>query len=202
MTVLSSERKDILSFIIKLSTEEAASALSEMTSNQVTLEVPEVDLVSLNNLINRMGGADKPVNCIYLAFEGDVFGLIAIVLSTESSYKLIDALMGEEIGTTSEMDDMGRSALGEVGNVVVTYFLRILGEHTWLNIVPSVPDVLTDMAGAILSSMVLSIGEEPDEVLFVRAIFKAEEHNIESNMFLFASPEVLKKIIDTLEVKQ
>ncbi|HDP70458.1 MAG TPA: hypothetical protein ENN38_06600 [Actinobacteria bacterium] len=201
MITFSENQKNILGYIVERSMDTSAKALSEMIHREISLESPKLGLISLSNIVNEMGGSDNLVTCICLSFKGDVAGLVSIILSEESAFKLVDILLGNELGVTSELDEMGKSALGEVGNIVVSHFLRTLSTHTWLDLQPSVPMVVMDMAGAILSSLILNVGESPEEILFSETVFSDKSHDIDSKLFLFAAPSVLKKIFEVIEAK-
>jgi len=202
MTVFTEYQKDILEYIIKLSTNNSARALSEMTEGSVSLEAPKLELISINDIANIVGGSEALVTTVNLLFEGDVPGLISLIFSEQSAFNLVDILIGNKVGTTTKLDEMGESALGEVGNIVVSHFLKTLGTHAWMQLQPSTPMVVTDMAGAILSAAVLSIGGAPEEILFARTVFSDKKRDIESNLLLFVAPTVLKKILEIIEARR
>ena len=103
------------------------------------------------------------------------------MMPIESAAELVQSILGVE---TVEFDEMARSVLEEVGNIVVTSYLNALAEMTNLVLLPSVPGLAIDMAGAIWSS-ILAGAEIYDEYLTVlKTDFSSEGKQIEGHIIL------------------
>ena len=65
--------------------------------------------------------------------------------------KLIEVLLDEKINDFSEISDMGRSAIMEIGNILAGSYVNAIATMTNLNIELTTPQIAIDMVGAILS---------------------------------------------------
>lgn len=92
-----------------------------------------------------------------------------------------------------EIDEMGRSALQELGNIMVTSFLNALSKMTNLLMMPSVPGLAIDMAGAVWES-ILAGAEVAGEVTVIRTRFSAEGEAIEGHIIFLPDEDDFNKI--------
>jgi chemotaxis protein CheC len=95
---------------------------------------------------------------------------------------------------------MELSALNEIGNILAGSYLTSLADFTNLYMVPTVPSLAIDMAGAILSYGLLQYGEMGDHALFIDTKFLDGVDEIEGHFFLIPDPESFPKIFSALGV--
>ena len=127
---------------------------------------------------------------IFVVISGDVQGHMACLHPLESARTLIRLLTGED---KPEIDEMGRSALQELGNIMVTSFLNALSKMTNLLMMPSVPGLAIDMAGAVWES-ILAGAEVAGEVTVIRTRFSAEGEAIEGHIIFLPDEDDFNKI--------
>ncbi len=90
------------------------------------------------------------------------------------------------------MNEMEESVMGEVGNVMGSFFLNALSDATGLFLQPSPPAVMMDMAGAILEIALADIMQESDNALVVETGFCNEDRQIKGTLLVMPSPELLR----------
>jgi len=168
---INKEHFDILKEIGNIGAGNAVTALAKMTSAKVDMNVPRVMLLGFSEVSELLGHPEDLVFGILVSFEGDLNGMMMMVFKRESARALINALMGREIADTEEFDEMDFSALVEVGNILSSSYLGALGELIGKKVMPSVPSLAKDMAGAILSVPAVAFGIYADEVLFIESVF-------------------------------
>ncbi len=91
---------------------------------------------------------------------------------------------------------MEQSALGEMGNIIGAFFLNSLADETGLDLHPSPPSVMTDMAGALLDVVTADILMTSDETYLVETTFAVEGHEISGVFFVIPSEDLLQALID------
>ena len=84
---------------------------------------------------------------VYLSVNGDITGSMMFLLKKESARKLVSLLMKTE-ETDDELNEIEKSALQEIGNIITASYLNSLSTLTNMTISPSVPSLSIDMAGA------------------------------------------------------
>lgn len=175
---------------------DSSEALSAMTTGGIHLKDPRLEFLPLTEVPSVAGGPATVVAAVYVGIEGDLSGHVMILFRSESALRVVDMLMEQPAGTTSELDELGASALAEVGNVVGSAFLNALSDRTGLTIVPTTPAVVVDMAGAILQAVVTELYLNGDEVLMVETTFNEE---VPGHYLLMPDQESMAKLMATLE---
>jgi len=138
---------DALRELANIASGNAATSLSQMLGREVDLDVPAVFALPLADAVDAAGEPSLDVTGVALAFEGDMNGIMLLLLRPEGARTLC-GLLGVEPGT-----EVGDSALGEIGNILGAGYLAALGAMTGVQMLPGTPIVQTDMLGAIVASM-------------------------------------------------
>lgn len=164
----------------------AGRGLSEMAGVPIETTAARVRRLPLAAVPNLVGGPDVVVAGVYLAIKGRVEGHMLLMLSVVDACELVDMLLELPMGTTTELDELGYSALGEVGNVVGSFFLAALADATALRLLPSPTSTIVDMSGAILDVVLAELSVEGDEVLVIDTVFTQRQQRV--NAFFLVLP--------------
>lgn len=189
---------DVLQEISNIGAGNAATALSKLLNRRVDMNVPKAGIMPFNEIFNLVGSEEEVVSCVNFDIKGDIDSCILFLLTEESSFALIDLMLGKSVGTTGELDDFGRSVLQEIGNILCGSFLTALSEVTKLNFNPSVPAFAFDMLGAVLSGAFLEGGYFEDQALIIETQFFQEDIKINGHFFLVPEPKCLNVIFRSL----
>lgn len=138
---------DALGELANIASGTAATALSQMLGQEVELHVPRALALPLADAVDQAGSPDEVVSGIALELDGDVDGLVLLLVPMKDATTLCE-LLGVEAGT-----DVGDSALGEIGNILGTSYLNAIVSMTGLSLMPTPPFVATDLLGAIVASL-------------------------------------------------
>jgi chemotaxis protein CheC len=191
---------DVLKEVGNIGAGNAATALSRLLDKPVDMLVPTVRMVPFEEISNSVGGSEQVVIAIFLRVEGETPGNIFFILSQESAKKMLRNLVGIEVNNEDSYSEMEISALNEIGNILAGSYLTSLADFTNLYMVPTVPSLAIDMAGAILSYGLLQYGEMGDQALFIDTKFLDGVDEIEGHFFLIPDPESFQKIFSALGV--
>lgn len=191
---------DVLKEVGNIGAGHAATALSRLLDKPVDMLVPTVRMVPFEDISNSVGGSEQVVIAIFLRVEGETPGNIFFILSQESAKKMLRNLVGIEVKNEESFSEMEISALNEIGNILAGSYLTSLADFTNLYMVPTVPSLAIDMAGAILSYGLLQYGEMGDHALFIDTKFLDGVDEIEGHFFLIPDPESFRKIFSALGV--
>ncbi|RNC72317.1 MAG: chemotaxis protein CheC [Desulfuromonadales bacterium] len=198
---LTEEHLDALREVSNIGVAHAATALSQLIGRSISLSVPKVLLTDIAKVPEAFGGAEKIVVGIYLQMLGDARGNILIVLPRESALKLLSRLLPREKSEGVLLSELEISALKEVGNILASAYLNALGTLMRKTLIPSVPVLSFDMAGAVIDYVLIELGEVGDVALMVETDFFGEEEKINGQFFLLPDPESLKIILSAIGVK-
>ncbi|PIC71823.1 CheY-P-specific phosphatase CheC [Sporosarcina sp. P16b] len=197
---------DVLKEIGNIGAAHAATSLSQLLGQKIDMRVPNVELVTFDEMFDLAGGTEKVVAGIFLRIEGDLTGTMFFVLTTESATQFIRKLTGDAAFTFTDVDDlgMGASALQELGNILSGSYLSALSDFTSLNIYPTVPSLSIDMVGAIVSFGLIEVSQYSDEVIVIETeILQEGEQGVSSlagHFFLLPDPPSYRTIFSSLGV--
>lgn len=199
---LSAMQLDALREIGNVGAGNSATALSQIIQRKIDMTVPQVAIMPLADVPDVVGGPDAMVAGVYLRVFGPAPGSILFLLPRESAFALVDMLMGRECGHTQNLNSMDESALMEIGNILAGAYLNALSFFTNLTLLPSIPALAMDMAGAILSVILSQLGQLGDHALVIETEFTTEVEGVKGHFFLIPDPGSLSIILSAIGVKE
>lgn len=193
---------DALKEIGNVGAGNSATALSQLINRKIDMTVPKIAIMPLGDVPDVVGGPDVMVAGVYLRVFGPAPSSILFLLPRDSAFYLVDMLMGREQGHTTTLDSMDESALMEIGNILAGAYLNALSHFTKLTLLPSIPALAVDMAGAILSVILIQLGEMGDHALVIETEFTTENDGVKGHFFLIPDPGSLSIILAAIGVKE
>ena len=197
---LSPVQLDALREIGNVGAGNSATALSQIINHRIDMNVPEVSIVPITDVPDLVGGPDVMVAGVFLRVYGAAPSNILFLLPQESAFYLVDMILGKPHGETKSLDFMDESALMEIGNILAGAYLNALFNLTKLSLLPSIPALAMAMAGAILSVVLIQLGQMGDHALVIETEFQADEDGIKGHFFLVPDPGSLDTILTAVGV--
>ena len=146
-----------------------------------------------------MGGEEQIMAGVFLGVEGDITGSMMFMVEEQSARHLIQKITMGMLPEGNEFDEMGLSAMQEVGNIITGAYLNSLSSMTNLTVIPSPPAVTVDMAGAILSVPAIQFGIYGDKILLIQSQFY-DEVKLDGYFILIPDLESYEKILTALGI--
>lgn len=191
---------DVLKEVGNIGAGNAATALSKLLDKPVDMAVPKVSLLPFEEVAERVGGAEQIVLAVFLRVEGEAPGNMFFIIEEQSAKRMLNQLLSMNHQDEDGYSEMELSALCEIGNILAGSYLSSLADFTQLPMVPSVPAIAHDMAGAILSYGLMQYGEMGDSALLIETTFLEDRQSLEGHFFLIPDPESFNKIFKALGV--
>lgn len=197
---------DVLKEIGNIGAAHAATALSDLLQKKIDMRVPNVRMVSFNEMMELAGGSENVVVGIYLRIEGDVAGSMFFVLPVGQANRFIRRLIHDESFdfNISPYSELGLSAMQEMGNILSGSYLSALSDFTGLKIYPTVPGLSIDMFGAIISIGLIELSQVSDTVIVINtSIYEeviSDDEAVKGHFFLLPEPESFESIFKALGV--
>jgi chemotaxis protein CheC len=193
---------DALREVANIGAGHAATALSQMTQRTIMIAVPEVNVRPLEDVAELFGRADQVICAVLMHMMGDLTGRAMILFPDESARNLVDILLRRPPGTTQAFEAMEQSGLKEVGNILVSAYLTALSDFMGMMLVPSVPSLVIDQAGAILTTTYLNFGHDRDYVFCVETAFEVAgaSEQLRGHFLLLPDLPSLRAIFDAIRV--
>jgi chemotaxis protein CheC len=191
---------DALREISSIAAGNTATSLSIMLGKKVNITVPKITVESLENVPEALGGKENAVNVVYFSVSGRVPGYIFLILPLPEASRLASALTGQAAAQSGNLDEMGRSALKELGNIITGTYLSTVSQVLGLRISHSVPGFAADMLGAILDGILARLSLKAVYVVIVENEFRVEKDVYGTHLVFVPEPEALKIMLKALGV--
>jgi chemotaxis protein CheC len=206
-TFLTPSAESVLSHTFARAMARAGWAIGEMSGTQMEVTGADVRRCSPAEVIDLAGGPEAVVVGVYVGIAGSLSGHGLLMLSPASARRLAAMLLDGFVEPGSELASSGGelafshleiSALQEVGNVTISAFLNEVGRHLEEPAVPTVPQAIVEMAGAILDGVLMDLAAETNEILAARTTFREGGVETEGALLVLPRPESLRVLLDAL----
>lgn len=190
---------DILQEIGNIGAGNAVTALANMIDKRVDMDVPSVKILDFSSVSTVLGGEEAVVSGVYFKVTGDIEGNIMFLLDIKSAKTLTNILMDRD-DETEILDEMDKSALQEIGNILSGAYISSLSSLTGLDIKISIPSLCIDMAAAILSVPAIQFCYTGDKVLLVETVLQDGDNTVTGNFFLIPETSSFSTLLNSLGV--
>ncbi|OGP82641.1 MAG: CheY-P-specific phosphatase CheC [Deltaproteobacteria bacterium RBG_13_65_10] len=202
LVALSHRQVDALREVSNIGVGHAATALSQLIGRQVSMRVPKVNIIPFSEVPKIVGGAELLVIGIYFQVLGDVTGDILVVFPEDSARALIGLLVNGKFDKNGEWSETAISSLNEIGNILASSYLNALGTLLGVTLIPSVPSLAYDMAGAILDTVLIEQSRVGDLALLIETEFFETKRSLRGHFFLVPDPASLALILDRIGARR
>lgn len=203
---ITNQHLDILKEVGNIGAGNAATALSQLLGKPIDMKVPDVRIVSFDEMMNMMGGSENVVASVFLRIDGEAPGSIFFMLPLEQANRFVQQMTGVEDCSfdTPPYSEISVSALQEAGNILSGSYLSALSDFTKLHLYPSVPALAIDMVGAVLSYGLIEISQVTDNAIVIDTALsemgKPVAEKIDGHFLLLPDPDSFSTIFNALGV--
>jgi chemotaxis protein CheC len=193
---LTAEQTDALQEIVNIGVGQAAGMLSEMIEFHIHLQIPEIELLSLAELQQRLKKTlgEDPLAAVHLDFAGSFSGSAQLVFPTDSAANLVSVLTGED-RMSPDLNDLKISTLSEVGNIVVNGVMGSISNVLDRPLDYAVPSYIEDDIEHLLP---IDHTQSDAAVLLAQARFRFEELHVQGDIVLFFDVGSFKMLLDAI----
>ncbi len=185
---LTSLEIDTLREIGSIGTGNAATALSQMLQREVRITLPEVRIMGYNEAIEWIGGPEAITAGVLVKISGQMNGIMLSVQSLDFVNLVLDSMLDEKITDYEELRELERSALIEIGNIMISTFINALSGLADINLELTVPSLTVDMQGAILAVPMAEYGGQTDYLMTIGGNFVCDDKEVPCRLLL--SPDI------------
>jgi chemotaxis protein CheC len=199
---LKAPQLDAIREVANIGAGHAATALSGMTNRKIMITVPRVYVRPLEDACDLLGAPDTIVAAVLMHMMGDLTGRALVLFPQRAAHNLCDILFRREMGSTVELGPMEQSGLKEAGNILASAYLNALSDFMGMMLVPSVPSLVIDLSGAVLTSAQLNFGHNRDYAFCVETSFRIDGTNESLGGHFLLLPDLasLRSIFDAIRL--
>ena len=209
MTMLLSEAgQSVVALTFSRAMKRAGEAMGSMSGQVIEVQTPMLRRCNAGDVLAMAGGAAAIVLAVYVGITGSLKGHGLLIFSPADAHRLADILLAGLLGpgelpmdeTTDPLifDELELSALQESGNVTISAFLNELGMHLHEPVQPTPPQVVLEMAGAVMDAVLLDLVSEQDQVLAAKTQFSEGGRAIDGTLLILPRPDSLPVLLEAL----
>jgi chemotaxis protein CheC len=148
-TQLSELERDALAEAFNLALGEAASSFADIISEEVHVNVPEVEILSRLQLVERLAGLPSANNSSALCSISQSFHSIENQLATETlllfpergGLEIVRRMLGDSETALEHVTELEQDALGETGNIIINSCMSSLAGIFKTEMIGTLPNV-------------------------------------------------------------
>jgi chemotaxis protein CheC len=193
---------DAIREVANIGAGHAATALSGMTNRKIMITVPRVYARPLEDASDLVGRPDSVVAAVLMHMMGDLTGRALVLFPEPSAKTLCDFLFRRPMGGTTTLGEMEQSGLKEAGNILASAYLNALSDFMGMMLVPSVPSLVIDLSGAVLTTAQLNFGHDRDYAFCVETSFRIDgaSEPLGGHFLLLPDLASLRSIFDAIRL--
>ena len=192
---------DVLRELGNIGSGNAATSLAGMLASTIDIGVPSVKTLDYNEVVGFLGGPENVVVGLLVRLKGDISGMMMYILQSAFANKIISTFYGKHLDDITQLDEMDRSAICEIGNIMAASYVNAIASLSGLTIDITVPSFCADMVGAIMSVPAIEFASVGEKVIFIDDNFRISDDQIKSNMILIPEMSSLGLLFNKLGVE-
>ncbi len=205
---LSEAGQNVVAGTFRRAMKRAGEALGSMSGQVIDVQTPMLQRCSAGDVLTLAGGPESVVLAVYVGIFGSLEGHALLLFAPADAHRLAHILLAGLLGPGElpmeaatdvlAYDELELSALQEAGNVTISAFLNELGMHLHEPVQPTPPQVVIEMAGAVLDAVLLDLVTEADQMLAAKTTFSEGGRAIDGTLLVLPRAEGLRTLLDAL----
>ncbi len=167
----------------------AATALSDMLQQPISIDVPKIYTIQLHLIPKFYNKHEEPTMGIYLQLT-ETYGCdILLTIELAEAKKL--AVMMTCAASIEELDPtMETSAINELANIVIGSFLTAISDFIEITLLPTAPQSVVDTFNAILDGFLIKQSMLSENAMLFETRFKRQGDDAKCMLMIFPSGEL------------
>lgn len=187
--------KDLATEMFSLGMNRAAYALSQLTSEPVEVEIPEINISSFDAVAEKF--LQKDACIVSQSIEGSFSGTALLIFTDTESSRLVEKILDRGFSRET-LSEMGEDTLKEVGNIVLNACVGSMAN--WLSL--SFEVGLPEFSGGQVSQYFSMMGYDKDAVaLDIKISMSLPIHQSEGSLSFVLGPVSLRQFKALLAAK-
>lgn len=186
----------------------AGQALGSMSGNVIDVKTPTLRRCTAGAVLEMAGGPETVIVAVYVGIKGSLQGHALLLFSPADAHRLARILLASLVGPHEppaeassdpfDFDELELSAVTEAGNITISAFLNELGMHLHEAVQPTPPQLVIEMAGAVLDAVLVDLMSDVDQVLAAKTIFTEGGRDIDGTLLVLPRASSLPVLLDAL----
>jgi chemotaxis protein CheY-P-specific phosphatase CheC len=195
----SDEMLSELEIVAHRGAETASSSLTTFLGRNVHVQVNGVDMTQIETIPERMGSGEALAVGLLARVAGEISGNAVLLFSRAEALQLVQLLGSPAKDMPIKgFGELERSMLEETANITISSFMNSITFHLARRCVPNAPQYVMDLAGAILSVVLMESAEVADQAVLFTTRFACESEQLQALFVFLPSPASLHALQEGL----
>ncbi len=191
---------DVIKEIGSIGTGNAATALSQVLKKRTKMSLPDVYILGYNEAIEMVGTPEEIVAAVLVKMSGEINGIMLFVLKMDFINAVLSSVLSKKIEDYMDLTELEKSALEEIGNIIISSYVNAMSGLTGVRINLSIPSIAINMLGGILSVPMVEFGYVTDKLMMINGKFIVDDKVLNSNLLMMPDIESLNYLMHKLGV--
>lgn len=199
---LSEFERDVLKELCTIGTGNAATSLSEILSQPITIQVPSLDIISPEEMPENLGGAELEKVVVFAYMTGKYPSKFLIIFSVEEAKNIAGILSRQKVEGLDFYDssqEMVKSVLLEIGNIIISSYVSAMSNMIGAPLIQTPPQIKYDILGSIVDEFCIESAEDTNELLLLKNEFVSKGREILFDIIFMPTEESFLSIISKLK---
>ena len=172
----------------------AATALSEILQQQITIEVPKIRNIQPHLIPQFFDMHDMPIEAVYMQLS-EKYGCDLLLAFELSEAKKIAAMMTFAASIEELTSEIETSAICELANILIGAFLTAISDFIQVGLFPTTPQSTVDTFNTVIDFFLIKQSMLSQNALIFDTRFKRQNENAKCILIIFPSQE-MKNILN------
>jgi len=177
----------VWTWLVSKGVSNSVQRLSSMVGQRLSVNFLDIVDHRISEISSFLDGTEEPRVGVHLTVDGVQACHMMVLLNPRIALTLIDMQLEQPIGTTQQIDalpELEMSVLGEMGNIMGSFFLNELSNATGLMLMSSTPTVLVNTVGNIFQDAWSRHPFDDETALITNSTYSAPHLNIEGGFVI------------------
>lgn len=197
MTIVPEPVLDGIRELVNIGIGRSAGSLNALTGHHVTLHVPDIYLLPIEDLREQMPHPTASFSVVNQDYSGAFAGTTVLMFPKNSAESLFQLLTGEE-ERTPENDELWQMTLLEVGNIIVNAVMGSITNTLGKKLEFHLPEYREDSLDHLIDSSRFS---NSTSVIVVHEQFSVEDKHIQGEILLILADQSIDVLAASINKK-
>ncbi|WP_231717567.1 chemotaxis protein CheC [Hymenobacter sp. DG25A] len=190
--------RDIIREILNIGLARAADSFAVIAQEKVLLEVPNLDLMPLESMVDLVRKYENTHKIIQSDIRGDFHGTTLMLFSGQHVQRLSKVCLRLDVPESVEVDAMQESLLLEMSNIITGALVTQLANILKANVYGAPPvSPSGDIANSLQGLIIHNPGWKP-LIFSVITQFSDQNNSVELPLMLFFDRDTFVKILEII----
>ena len=201
MESLSELERDAIAELANVGAGKAAVSLSEITSREVVMSIPEVELLRLNDIHDLLAeNNDDHVVVIEETLSGLMSGKAIALFPESKSLAIVKYMLSDNI-SLREISDLEKEVMLEVGNIILNACVGVFANLLNQEVKTSMPVHHAGESGKLLKILVPDTKADEDQAfLLLRVYFQIEGEEVSGYLMFVLNHGTIQAIKKSVQI--